>query len=175
MEQAYICSDSDATFLVRLMLHSFSFTDSNNDVTKPELPFLNPPMPLLNSRQARAFPPHLYQNHQYSDVHAPQPLPQLTNYPTAKMSPAAASKFTELSDTFAQASAQLKRLANNNDNSAVVQGDAIMKALNDVNSRLGNIEKSVADLRQKFTHFGDQAANKQRQKEFREKAANEQR
>jgi phage shock protein A len=90
------------------------------------------------------------------------------------MSPAAASTFTELSDTFAQASAQLKCLANNNDNSGVAQGDAIVKALNDVNSRLGNIEKSVADLRQEFTNFRDKAAREQRENDLlREKAANE--
>jgi hypothetical protein len=78
MDQAHICSDSDRTFSIRFMLQSFSFTDLKYDVTKPKLTFLNPPMSLLDSRQARAFPTHLYQNHQYSDVHAPRPLPQLT-------------------------------------------------------------------------------------------------
>jgi predicted nucleic acid-binding Zn-ribbon protein len=88
------------------------------------------------------------------------------------MSVTSSPDLAELAKAFKQAGAQLTLLANN---SGVAQGDAIMKALNDVNSRLGNIEKSVVDLRQEFTDFRDQVASKQREKELREKEANEKR
>jgi hypothetical protein len=66
----------------------------------------------------------------------------------AKLSVTSSPDLAELAKAFKQAGAQLTLLAHN---SGVAQGDAIMKALNG----LGNIEKSVADLRQEFIDFRD--------------------
>jgi hypothetical protein len=62
----------------------------------------------------------------------------------------AAPDFKNFAKTFEEASAHLKFLADSPD---VHQGNLIVKALNDVNSRLGNIEKGMADLRQEVDHL----------------------
>jgi hypothetical protein len=65
--------------------------------------------------------------------------------------------FTELAKTFEQASAHLKFLADSPD---VHQGNLIVKALNDINSRPGNIEKSVKDLQDGMAHVRDRVDNR---------------
>ena len=57
--------------------------------------------------------------------------------------------FAQLAQTFEEASAHLKLIADKPD---VQQGNLIVKALNDINSRLGNIEKSMKDLHVEIAH-----------------------
>jgi chaperonin cofactor prefoldin len=57
--------------------------------------------------------------------------------------------FEQLAKQFEEASAHLKLLAVSPD---VQQGNLLVKALNDINSRLGNIEKSIKDLQDQAVH-----------------------
>tara|TARA_R110002003_G_scaffold814_5_gene21568 strand:- start:19442 stop:19693 length:252 start_codon:yes stop_codon:yes gene_type:complete len=57
--------------------------------------------------------------------------------------------FEHLAKQFEEASAHLKLLTVSPD---VQQGNLLVKALNDINSRLGNIEKNIKDLQDQAAH-----------------------
>jgi hypothetical protein len=80
------------------------------------------------------------------------------------MSILAVPDFKDLAKTFAEASAHLNILADSGDE---YQGNLIVKALKDVNSRLSNIEKGIVDLRQEVAYL--HSKEYERQKELRAK------